>query len=145
MSIIALGKEPRGFAIAGVAIGALGSCGIIITLLFLPLIAFALAAAGFAAFAVTLMGEDFGASWDMAIIAGEIGQYQDANAGALPADLDALGFEDPQYLTDPWGNAYVYEPAPDGSGFTLFSMGEDGLPGTPDDVQAKDGWEINLK
>ena len=40
----------------------------------------------------------------------------------------------PWFVTDRWGNTLVYEVAPNGSAYTVRSMGPDGVDGTSDDV-----------
>src|SRR5690606_10490150 len=57
LSLIAVGREPRGFAIAGIVLGALGSCGFIVTLLFVPVVIIGvLLAAGAGAMALAVAG-----------------------------------------------------------------------------------------
>ena len=136
LSLIALGRCPRGFAIAGVVIGALGSCGILISLLVLPFVLVGMLAAGGALYAIeAFVSEEKFAAWELAIVASDIEQYEETN-GALPSSLDDLG--EPGYegaRDDPWDQPYVFEAAPDTpEGFRVFSIGPDGLPGTPDDI-----------
>jgi len=77
---------------------------------------------------------------DIGVITRRLEQYHDRNGG-YPGDLDEL--VDPatgrgltaDERTDSWGAAFAYAPAEDG--FTLVSPGEDGEPGTPDDLTAE--------
>jgi general secretion pathway protein G len=69
-----------------------------------------------------------------------------AKHGDLPAPSDWLaalkreGILDPEMRDqDPWGSAYAYQPALDGS-FDLRSIGPDGVPGTSDDQIKANGW-----
>lgn len=58
---------------------------------------------------------------------------------ALNKDLGVPGWDGPylvQLFDDPWSRDYVYEaPSADGALPRLFSLGPDGLPGTPDDLR----------
>lgn len=58
---------------------------------------------------------------------------------ALNKDLGVPGWDGPylvQLFDDPWGRDYVYEaPSADDALPRLFSLGPDGLPGTPDDLR----------
>ncbi|MCA9292625.1 MAG: type II secretion system protein GspG [Phycisphaerales bacterium] len=135
LSLVALKKEPKGLAIAGVVLGALGLCGMPIALLFfLPLVLGLLVAAGATGLALALGGDQLMAQAEMTYLHDRIGEYQQAH-GALPlllTDLDPS--PDADALTDPWGNDYVYVASPDGT-YKLSSMGEDGQAGTADDVK----------
>ncbi len=142
LSIIALRREPRGLAIAGVVIGALGSCGIILSLIFVPLILIGvLIAVGASAAAVGLAaaigGPELEAAVEMQILSALVEKFEDRE-GRLPlalADVVDSNATTSGLLRDPWGNQYVYVIEPDGSGFRIFSMGVDGIPGTADDIQ----------
>ncbi len=144
LSLIALNRPPRGLAIAGVVIGALGSCGIIAAAVFVPvLIAVALAALGLTAAAVgiaALAGPDVEAQVEMAILAFNVENYKKQHSGALPNSLlDAAQSVDPNsgLFKDPWGHEYIFEPSEDGHTYRIFSAGLDGIPGTPDDIQSE--------
>ncbi|MGP1345977.1 MAG: type II secretion system protein GspG [Phycisphaerales bacterium] len=138
LSLIALKDRPKGFAIAGVVLGALGSCGIIITLLLFPVVILSvLVAAGVGVgILAPLLGNESIAQFEMAALDRKIGMYEQANAGSLPPDLASLDGASEGLLTDPWGNAYVFDPGTPGTDrpFLLFSKGEDGVAGTADDV-----------
>lgn len=141
VSIIAVGREPKGFAIAGIVIGALGSCGILLTLFFLPLLIIGiLVAAGASAIALAIAsavgGPTLEAFVEMQIINEFVEERLD-ETGSLPTSLDdVLGTHKlaGELTTDPWGNPYIFEVTPDGVNYRLYSSGPDGVPGTADDV-----------
>jgi hypothetical protein len=136
LSLVALGREPKGFAIAGTVIGLIGSCGVILALAFFGavIVAMAAAALGIAVAAVVLSEpEKLEVTADMANIAAVIEEYKDANKYP-PADLANLDLE-PDWRTDPWGNDYVYHLQDDPPGYDLESAGKDGQFGTLDDVR----------
>ena len=63
---------------------------------------------------------------------------------SLPASLAVVAgmrFIDPRELTDPWNRANRYEPRREGESwiYTLRSLGEDGIDGTPDDIVVQGG------
>lgn len=132
LSLVALGREPKGFAIAGVVVGAIGSCGCIVgAILFVaaPMVLFGvLAAVGIAG----LAGGEIESAIEMGIIDVKIRSHRD-ETGALPASLDVLSNLRSETVTDPWGNTYVYERLEDGT-YRLYSMGPDGQAGTADDI-----------
>jgi hypothetical protein len=131
LSLIALGRQPRGFAIAGVVLGLVGSCGaIIIGLLFITALAGAAAAVGIAAMPIAQQAT---LSSDMINTAAAIQTYEQQNR-YLPAELGVLGLDDAT-LRDPWGNAYQYHLLEEPPGFDLVSYGPDGLPGGDDEVR----------
>lgn len=143
LSLVALGKEPRGFAIAGVVIGALGSCGILVTLILAPAILIGVlvalgASAIVIAIAAAIGGPALETHVEMLVITSKVISYTEQN-GILPASLDDLVSDpaEPGWLRDGWGNRYRLEHAPDGRAFTLISDGPDGIPGTPDDITMK--------
>lgn len=138
MSLVGLGRQPKGFAIAGVVLGALGSCGIIVGLLFFPIFLFSLlAAVGIAGGAAALFGPRVESAIEMGIISGALEQYYDQH-GAWPASLSEpdvrVHVPDGALMTDPWGNPYVYRLGADGQSYELFSMGPDGVADTADDL-----------
>jgi len=140
VSLVALKNQPRGLAIAGVVIGALGSCGVILSLLLIPFVVIGvLVAAGATAAAVTIAavigGPQLEAQVEMGIIAGMVEQYNDKQ-GHMPATLDdALSALKPDsgLRTDSWDHPYILEYDADGS-YKLRSMGADGQDGTDDDI-----------
>lgn len=148
LSLIALGKQPRGFAVAGVIIGALGSCGIILAIVVVPVaLAVVLATAGLTAAAVGLAaiaGPQAESQVEMFVISTNVEEKIQQAGGALPASLEAagLGLSESQ-TTDPWGHGYVYEVTQNGGAYRLFSMGPDGVAATPDDVRYEWRLEVN--
>jgi hypothetical protein len=64
--------------------------------------------------------------------------YQEWNQGRLPASLAVLASSGilPEPPRDPWAREFVYAPSPDGKTFSLFSVGPDGAPNTPDDLRS---------
>lgn len=144
ISLVALKDQPKGFAIAGAVIGGLGSCGILLSLLVIPLFLIGiLVAAGATAAAVALAaaigGPQLEAAVELQIIERMVERYQDEQ-GALPATLDDMfnRFNPSEGLRkDPWGHAYLFEPATDGASFRVFSAGPDGIPGNADDIDTR--------
>ncbi|MEM9065482.1 MAG: type II secretion system protein GspG [Planctomycetota bacterium] len=128
MSAIALNKQPKGFAIAGLIIGIFGSLWIVVLFMFLGGLGGLLAIAGIAAGQhLEVLGE----TTDLAPI---VETYRTANSGQLPPDITSLpGYLQQDEWLDPWGNPYRVEP--DGEGFMFMSSGEDGVAGTMDDVE----------
>lgn len=146
MSLVALGKRPKGFAIAGVVLGALGSCGIILGLIMLPLVliaaGLALAAAGAVGIAGALSGvggPEIEAQFDAAFLTMNVEQYYNDN-GSYPMTL-AEGTQkldaSSKLRTDHWGNPYLYMVAPDRTKFWIFSAGPDGIAGSADDIMSE--------
>lgn len=117
LSLIGLSKAPRGFAIAGVVVGLIGT----------------------AIWAVVLMGViKLGqAAMKAQELTAQLTSAQSALAaakgtdGTYPADVSGLT---PPLGNDPWGRPLAYERTPDSKGYLLSSQGGDGAPGTADDV-----------
>lgn len=146
ISLVALGKEPKGLAIAGVVIGALGSCGIILSLVFLPVVFVGVliavgATAAALALAAALGGPDLEAFVEMQILSGFVEKYEDSHGALPPTLVDAVGSGSTNsgLLKDPWGHDYVYVIEPGGNSYKIFCAGPDGVPATADDIQ-KDGF-----
>lgn len=130
LSLIALNKRPRGFAVAGVVIGLIGSCGVIAAMLFFG--GAILLALGIAAVALS-HSEQIQLTYDFAQTAIAIKEYENEN-GVLPATLAVLGLPQEQ-LIDPWGTRYAYHFSDsDEAGFDLISAGADREFETEDDV-----------
>jgi len=132
LSLIAVGRQPRGMAIAGIILGLLGTCGGIILVIVILAGGLALALAAVGIFAFT-QSERLELSADMAKIAVQAEDYKRENRGVPPAGLEVLTLET-STLTDPWGNRYRYILVNDEPGFDVVSDGKDGTAGTPDDV-----------
>ncbi|MHC4949220.1 MAG: type II secretion system protein GspG [Planctomycetota bacterium] len=141
LSLIALGRAPRGFAVAGVIVGLLGTCGIGLLVIFAG--AALLAALGLAVVAVALTeNEKLEITSDMVNMAIAIKAYESENR-YLPASLDELDVSTTA-LRDPWGNRYEYWLQEEPPGFEIISRGADGQSGTPDDVALSalgEAWE----
>lgn len=133
LSLIALGRQPRGFAIAGVILGLVGSCGGLLMLLVFG--AAILAALGLVAVAAIAFSEPqkLEVTTDMVSIAMAIDKYRQENR-YLPAGLELLPLDENR-LTDPWGERYRYEQKDERSEFDLVTAGEDKTFGTKDDVR----------
>jgi len=121
ISLIALAKPPRGFAIAGVIVGLITT--------------FAAAAIGIIAW---LTWPASVTQNQYMIIDQSIQAYQSTNNGVIPTDLTALSVP-PDTLTDFWGNEWQIEVAADGSSYVLVSAGVDGQFGTQDDIRLRGG------
>lgn len=136
VSLVALGRAPRGFAGIGVLIGLLGT-------VFWLVVMGVVVAGGLTFGAAVLVGvavafvltnpELIEFSTDSANVTLAVVEYEDHN-GALPAQIGELKLP-ASTLTDPWGNPYHYglDPDNDDFGFDLVSSGPDGVPGTDDD------------
>lgn len=128
MSAFALKKEPKGLAIAGLIIGIIGSLWVIVFVVIFGGLGILMAAIGIAAGDQI---EVYGETEDLAPI---VETYRTANGGQLPSDVTSLpGYLGQDEFHDPWGNPYTIRA--DGPGFMFSSRGEDGVAGTPDDVE----------
>lgn len=132
MSLIALGKRPKGFAIAGVVLGAVG-CVWFFVLFFVIGIAAIAALVGLGlVMAAALVASQIGQN---AInMHNDIEQYYLDN-GKAPASLSVLGTFTPAELEDNWGTPIRYEVSPDGQSIWLRSDGPDRTTGTDDDIE----------
>lgn len=118
LSLIGLGKPPRGFAIAGVVIGLLGTCLWI--------------GGGMVVFwGVRVARETQEVTSGVGAIQTALTQAKGPD-GKYPADLTGLSLG--AQANDPWGRPYKYERTPDGLGYMLTSAGKDGQPDTGDDI-----------
>jgi hypothetical protein len=137
LSIVALGREPKGFAIAGVVIGALGTCGALVGLIFLGLGAAILAALGIAVVATAVSEpQRTELTVDGLRITLKIEEHR-GRTGGLPATLEELGLPG-DLLLDPWGNRYRYELTGGGTGYRVMTDGPDGEARTGDDLDVRD-------
>lgn len=127
LSFFGIFKEPKGFAIAGLIIGLVGSIGFIIVFFV------------FGAVLITLVAMSFGlgkyaeVGTDTLAIHTAVTKYVSTN-GALPSTLHGLPGVTADQATDPWGNAYVFTPDPANNSYTIISLGPDGKMDTADDV-----------
>ena len=132
ISLVALGKQPRGLAWAGLIIGLIGSCGAAILLLFFGAMILALVGIAVVAFALSET-EKVEITSDMVKIAAAVQQYREQNQ-YLPAGLELLALNDPT-LHDPWGQKYRYLQKDPKEDFDIVSSGEDKAFDTQDDVR----------
>ncbi len=118
LSAIAMGRRPRGFAIAGLIIGLVGMLLTILVVVLLVAFGF------FAIIPVTMDGYQVNEA---------IKTYQTSHNGALPQNWSEVpGLANG--MDDPWGHPYVYVVHPDGKGVELLSRGMDGIAGNDDDL-----------
>lgn len=115
LSLIGLGKSPRGFAIAGVIVGLIGT-----------------AVWAFVGYGIAILAKGFALAVDYQAIQQSVDRHKTANGGALPTDLAALGLSQDE-RTDPWGKEYRFTPSSDGVTWTLTSAAFDGQFDTKDD------------
>ncbi|MEL7472030.1 MAG: hypothetical protein AAGK04_01830 [Planctomycetota bacterium] len=126
LSLIGLFKEPRGFAIAGLILGLIGSAGFIIfglvfgTFLFAGIV---IAAAGGAAM--------LGAFGQVSEFQSSLDEYYEAN-GVYPYALEEIDM-DLTNLENVYGGGWAYERSEDGQSFSIDGPGPDGQRGTEDD------------
>ena len=125
LSLFAAFRAPRGFAIGGIVVGALG------TVVWIIIGLGAMVAAPFIAKGIEL-------SSDYTSINSSISGYASQNNGALPDDLSAAGVTG-DIAQDPFGHPYGYEKKSDGSGWELILVGPDNQPGTSDDQRITGG------
>jgi len=140
LSIVAATRPPRTLAVWGIVLGVIGSCGWLVAIVFIPMIVLGLmvaigmgaAAAGFAAY----FSPEIHTKIELEVLKSQIGMYVDENGKAPGALTDLPNISaDSIMLKDGWDHDYVYEVQPDGVTWKLFSMGEDGVAGTADDVE----------
>lgn len=127
MSLIALRKEPRGFAVAGAIVGVLGSL-LAATIL---LMVFQVIPSTFAAF--NMFGPQMTTQNNMYSASNEIDNYFTDNGDTLPDAVTGTALIN--YYTDGYGHAMEYRPAPaiGPDMYELVSPGEDGVFGNADD------------
>ncbi|MEM7756495.1 MAG: DUF4190 domain-containing protein [Planctomycetota bacterium] len=121
-SLIGLGKEPRGFAIAGLIISIVSLLGWIILVAIFGLAGLA-AIVGLAALA-----SETSADFDTIV---ERAAERYAEVGAYPGSLDELGLP-AEVLTNQSGEPYQYTPL--ATGYELRDPGPDGSMNTSDDA-----------
>jgi hypothetical protein len=80
---------------------------------------------------------------DLARLVGALEEYRGANGGypgelavftRLPLSLKLVNVNDNSVGVFALPRSYQYQPAPDGRSYSLFAVGADGKPGTPDDI-----------
>ena len=119
LSIIAVFKQPRGFAIAGIVISLIGLLVFLVLLLPVVLVFVAIGVAG------ALISQTIGE------FTGPLNNYYDTN-GTYPATLDEVGI-DLSVLDEAYGGGWQYNRAADGQSFTIVGPGPDGQLDTEDD------------
>lgn len=124
ISLIALAKPPRGFAIAGTVIGLIGT------------VIWASIGVG-AYFGGGIMVKGFGLGMDYSVVESQLSAYAGAHNGESPPDLATAGVPE-SARKDPWDRDYRYERGADGKGWSMTSAGFDGQFGTADDAVFKD-------
>ena len=134
LSLIALGRQPKGFAVAGVIIGLIGTCGGLILVILVAI--GGLAAIGLATAVALSEPEKTELTADGALITTAV-ESRKAETGVYPESIDDLDVVGP-FLVDPWGSAYRYELDAERSGYRILSNGPDGLPDTEDDINVRD-------
>ncbi len=125
LSLAALAKPPRGFAVAGTVVGLIGT--IVWTL------------GGFGAYyygGVFVKGVGLGT--DYSIVQSQIASYSGSHNGEVPADLASAGVPE-SARKDPWDRDYKFERSEDGKSWTFTSASFDGQFGTPDDAVFTNG------
>ena len=137
VSLVALGRAPRGFAAMGVFLGLLGTVvwGVILIAVVLGALGVGVAAMVAVVLAFVMTNPELiEFTRDMGDVGLAVLAYED-DRGALPPDLAGrLGLSVPT-LTDPWGRPYRYELVSDSEfGFDVLSGGGDGAFGTADDL-----------
>lgn len=126
LSLIGLTKSPRGFAIAGVIVGLIGT-------VIWAVLGYVVYLGG-----VTILQAKKSADALTAVQTNIEGAK--SAEGEYPADLTAIAAN-----VDAFGNPFVYERSADKMGYLLTSKGKDGQAGTPDDVSSIQGAsEMNI-
>ncbi|MFM9959435.1 MAG: type II secretion system protein GspG [Phycisphaerales bacterium] len=115
LSLIALFKAPRGFAIAGVVIGLIGTALWVV-----------IGSGIFFVANVAMKSKQLGDKMTLVQTALETAKTPE---GAYPADISGIAAG-----ADTWGKPFVYERTPDTKGYLLSSNGADGQAGTDDDI-----------
>lgn len=137
ISFVALFRPPRGFAVAGVIVGLVGTCGC--SWLGIPLLLVAVgvlslgAMMGFVSGVISsTAGKEAATAFHIGVIMFGLNAYVGQH-GSLPPALSDLDLP-AEVLKDGWGGAFSYTPGEDGKSFKLSSPGADGTPGSKDDL-----------
>lgn len=143
VSLIALSRRPRGFAVAGVVLGAVGSCGGCLVLAFAAMVGMA---AVVTAIALVASGGPQGIETldHMLQVDSAITAFQE-RTGAPPADLSQLTLP-ADLLKDGWGRPLEYSltgGAPSWT-WTLRTAGSDGVM-EPSDLTFHGEWKVPVK
>jgi hypothetical protein len=130
LSLMGLWKRPRGFAIAGVVVGAVGTLGSILILLFVGVVGLLTCCVGCCG---SILSPHVVTRVHMQATAAEVRNFEKNNA-RLPATLDEVSGHHRRSTRDGWDRPFRFNVEPDGT-FTLSSDGPDGIEGTGDDVR----------
>lgn len=130
LSLIALRKQPRGLAIAGTIIGAVGSIWMLFALLVFGVMIMGLLAVAGAGVAMTL--PNIQTAGNMLEMRTEINEYH-ATLGSLPESVDTITTLKPDLKLDAWNNSIRYE-ITGPNRYELSSAGPDGTWDTADDI-----------
>lgn len=135
ISLVALGKAPRGFAGMGVVIGLFGTVLWLaitgVAILGAAAVGIAIAACGAVMFAFT-QPEIIELTSEMLNVTFAAVEYEDEHGG-LPDGIEVLALSESTRL-DPWGTPYRLVLVEDDDGFDVTSAGPDKLMGTDDDL-----------
>lgn len=130
LSLVALFKQPRGLAIAGVIIGVIGSvCGLLS--LILGFFSMVLGAVGIGA-GVAAAAPYIETEVRMAHVAEVVASHKSAD-GTVPSDLSTLTELGAEDRADHWGHTFRVVVTGPGK-FEVVSDGPDGIAGTGDDL-----------
>ena len=138
ISLVALGRAPRGFAAVGVVTGFVGTIFWLV-LTSVALLGALVAGLGFVVFAaaafILIQPELIEVSSDLINMTLALVEYEE-DEGTLPGDIAVLGLS-VSTLSDPWGNpiSWTYDDPDRPTTITVTSDGPDGEPDTEDDVQ----------
>ncbi len=138
MSMIAVGRRPRGLAIAGIVIGLIGSLWLIALIVGIALVGIGgvLALVGFAP-QLEAIADQYNVN---TAIKEHVRQH-----GALPGALSDLTGLNEEHRTDPWGSPYRLETLDDGVTIVVISDGPDKSPGTSDDIRSEFDHTLQLE
>lgn len=128
VSLFALTKKPRGFAIGGVVVGLLGT------------VIWGVVGYGFAA-GWEYVKAGIEGVMDYKELDAAVVEYHQQN-GSYPTSVSDLSVTS-EIATDPWGNEYRIEVSSDGTSYQIVSAGIDGSFDTPDDLRLDGGMDEN--
>lgn len=136
VSLVALGRSPRGFAGAGVLLGLLGTVAwiaiMVAAILGFVVVAGTAAVAGIGMFVLVTQAEQLEVTSDMFNVAIATETYRKEH-DAMPTSINDLDLAHPA-LHDPWGVPYRLVLIDDERGFDVLCAGEDGEFETDDDA-----------
>ena len=136
LSLAAIGRAPRGFAIGGTIVGLIGLVlWLLITIVAVvaALVGIVLAAVGVSLAFMLTQPEVVEVTADMVNVGIAAAAYEEEHSRPA-AELGELELS-VAMTTDPWGNPYRYQIVDGDPGFDVSSGGRDGRFGTDDDIQ----------